>query len=149
MTKRIQRKRTKGWRMPKGAVYVGRPSKWGNPFQEQSPESVGGPTIRPAWGKAPNKSGGRQFDPHDLLETSPDMLVAMFVWNITLWRVHEPAAFEKWIAPLRGKDLTCWCPSGTPCHADVLLRLARRKPAVTDERPRRPYDYQETPAGRP
>jgi len=29
---RIQRKRTKGWRMPEGAVYVGRGSKWGNPF---------------------------------------------------------------------------------------------------------------------
>lgn len=32
MLKRIQRKRTKGWRMPEGAVYVGRPTKWGNPF---------------------------------------------------------------------------------------------------------------------
>lgn len=30
--KRIQRKRTKGWRMPEGAVYVGRPTRWGNPF---------------------------------------------------------------------------------------------------------------------
>ena len=30
---RIQRKRTKGWRMPDGAVYVGRPTKWGNPYQ--------------------------------------------------------------------------------------------------------------------
>lgn len=29
---RIQRKRTKGWRMPENTVYVGRPSKWGNPF---------------------------------------------------------------------------------------------------------------------
>ena len=29
---RIQRKRTKGWRMPEGAVYVGRPSRWGNPW---------------------------------------------------------------------------------------------------------------------
>ena len=29
---RIQRKRTKGWRMPDGAVYVGRPTQWGNPF---------------------------------------------------------------------------------------------------------------------
>lgn len=28
--KRIQRKRTKGWRMPEGAVYVGRPTMWGN-----------------------------------------------------------------------------------------------------------------------
>jgi len=30
--KRIQRKRIKGWKMPKNAVYVGRPTKWGNPF---------------------------------------------------------------------------------------------------------------------
>ena len=32
MPKRIQRKRTKGWRMPPNTVYVGRPGKWGNPF---------------------------------------------------------------------------------------------------------------------
>lgn len=30
---RIQRKRTKGWRMPEGAIYVGRPSPWRNPFK--------------------------------------------------------------------------------------------------------------------
>ena len=30
---RIQRRRTKGWRMPEGAVYVGRGTKWGNPFR--------------------------------------------------------------------------------------------------------------------
>lgn len=30
---RIRRERTKGWRMPEGAVYVGRPSRWGNPFR--------------------------------------------------------------------------------------------------------------------
>lgn len=29
---RIQRKRSKGWRMPAGAIYIGRPSKWGNPY---------------------------------------------------------------------------------------------------------------------
>jgi len=31
--KRIQRKRTKGFRMPPGAVYVGRPTRWGNPYK--------------------------------------------------------------------------------------------------------------------
>lgn len=30
--KRIQRKRTKGWKMPPNTVYVGRPSFFGNPF---------------------------------------------------------------------------------------------------------------------
>jgi hypothetical protein len=32
LPKRIQRKRSKGWRMPEGVVYVGRPSVYGNPF---------------------------------------------------------------------------------------------------------------------
>ena len=32
MPVRIQRRRTKGWRMPEGAVYVGRPTKWGSQF---------------------------------------------------------------------------------------------------------------------
>ena len=30
---RIQRKRTKGWRTPENTVYVGRGSRWGNPFK--------------------------------------------------------------------------------------------------------------------
>ena len=33
MPKRIQLKRTKGWRKPAGVVYVGRPTQWGNPFR--------------------------------------------------------------------------------------------------------------------
>ena len=31
--KRVQRKRTKGWRMPENAIYVGRGSLWGNPYR--------------------------------------------------------------------------------------------------------------------
>jgi hypothetical protein len=37
--KRIQRKRTKGWTMPDGAIYVGRGSPWGNPFVVHQPAS--------------------------------------------------------------------------------------------------------------
>jgi len=32
MPKRIQRKRTRGWKMPPDTVYVGRPTKWGNAY---------------------------------------------------------------------------------------------------------------------
>ena len=35
--KRIQRSRAKGWRMPAGAVFVGRPTKWGNPYKVGTP----------------------------------------------------------------------------------------------------------------
>jgi hypothetical protein len=30
--KRIQRRKSAGWRMPINVVYVGRPTRWGNPF---------------------------------------------------------------------------------------------------------------------
>jgi len=33
MPKRIQRKRSKGWRMPPNTVSVTRPGRWGNPFK--------------------------------------------------------------------------------------------------------------------
>ena len=33
MPQRLQQKRTKGWRKPKNAVVISRPSKWGNPFK--------------------------------------------------------------------------------------------------------------------
>lgn len=32
--KRVQRKRVKGWKMPANTVYVGRPSKWRNPYYD-------------------------------------------------------------------------------------------------------------------
>ena len=38
---RVQRRRARGWRMPHGAVYVGRPGRWGNPF----PVAEHGPAV--------------------------------------------------------------------------------------------------------
>jgi len=37
MPQRIQRKRTKGWRKPEGAVIVDRTTAWGNPFKAGDP----------------------------------------------------------------------------------------------------------------
>ncbi len=37
---RIQRKRTCGWKMPPNTVYVGRPSRWGNPFDATNTGNV-------------------------------------------------------------------------------------------------------------
>jgi Domain of unknown function (DUF4326) len=33
MPSRIQRQRSRGWRQPINAIYVGRPTKWGNPYK--------------------------------------------------------------------------------------------------------------------
>lgn len=37
----------------------------------------------------------------------------------------DPEVVEaRFLAPLRGKNLACWCPLDQPCHADVLLEIA-------------------------
>jgi hypothetical protein len=33
MPSRIQRRRSRGWRQPAAALYVGRPTTWGNPYK--------------------------------------------------------------------------------------------------------------------
>ena len=125
MPKRIQRKRTKGWRMPEGAVYVGRPTKWGNPFR------VGGHYRRDAHAGIPRLGlrftylealEGYQDKTYSTLRTI-DEAVSWFRWYVT------EGAPEYWLAQtrhLRGKDLACWCPPDQPCHADVLLELANQ-----------------------
>lgn len=97
--KRIQRKRTKGWRMPPNTVYVGRPTKWGNPFV---------PMFR--------------HDRTRLIET-----VERYRFWLNGGLSHSVQGFPPQpceIVQLRGKNLACWCPLGQPCHADVLLELA-------------------------
>jgi hypothetical protein len=37
---RIQRKRTKGWKMPPNTVYVGRPTTYGNPWKVDDPPGM-------------------------------------------------------------------------------------------------------------
>jgi len=45
MPSRIQRKRTKGWRKPLGAVCVTRPGRWGNPFKVGDPDVLDAATA--------------------------------------------------------------------------------------------------------
>jgi hypothetical protein len=107
--KRIQRKRTKGWKMPPNTVYVGRPTKWGNPIFSNCTDVV------ELYKKAVNGT----------LEE----------WNrCYAIKCSEPKQFEtikkiilrdpKTLNELHGKNLACWCPLDKPCHADILLEIA-------------------------
>lgn len=49
---RIQRKRTRGWKMPPNTVYVGRGSRWGNPWTADNSGTVH-PALRFACETAP------------------------------------------------------------------------------------------------
>ncbi|MFB6396808.1 DUF4326 domain-containing protein [Polymorphospora lycopeni] len=41
LPRRVQRRRSRGWRMPANTVYVGRPGRWGNPFPAAEPTPDG------------------------------------------------------------------------------------------------------------
>jgi hypothetical protein len=108
MPKRIQRKRAKGWRMPGNAVYVGRPTKWGNPFT--GPDAVEKyryavsqwPIPRRVWVEWAFAGG------------SVGVLGLLAMRN------------EYGLSKLHGKHLVCWCPLDKPCHADVLLEIVNK-----------------------
>ncbi|MEV0646050.1 DUF4326 domain-containing protein [Phytomonospora sp. NPDC050363] len=104
MAKRIQRKRTKGWRMPTDAKYVGRPAGWGNPF-------VPGGLFRFA------ENGELVMG---VMGSSRDSAVAMF----RRYLAARVDLHEQIRSDLGGRDLACWCPLDQPCHADVLLEIA-------------------------
>lgn len=126
MPERVQRKRTPGWRMPEGAVYVGRPTRWGNPFRIYRKRHLIGPSwvlAREAWGHLTAEDCWAMYISSSS-EMSPSEAVRPFADLLRCRQRDEPERLAKWLAPLVGRDLACWCPLAQPCHADVLLDLA-------------------------
>lgn len=116
---RIRRSRARGWRMPENATYVGRPSRWGNPWYAVGTEvRMQGVTAELVW--------SRRFTPEDAR--------ALTVTTFRRWLDGDyPGAIllrarGAWISEhvgdLAGRDLACWCRPDEPCHADVLLEWA-------------------------
>lgn len=101
---RIQRKRTKGWKMPPNTVYVGRPSEFGNPYQV---------------GELHNSK----------YPVTIEQAIAFFRLDIEQYDAVFHGEKSAWIrGKLKGKNLACWCPLDKPCHADILLKIANEQP---------------------
>lgn len=133
--KRIQLRRTRGWRMPEGALKVARPSRWGNPYR------VGDEITVSVTGLAHGAVVG-EYDPDDLRRfgitvdaRAMTQQEAVDLYREDLegalddpdWWYRNGAAFKF----LRGHDLACFCPLDVPCHADVLIELANEPPRET------------------
>ena len=123
MPKRVQRKRTKGWKMPKNCKYVGRPTKWGNPMKIFKDSIYIDAGYRR---KILNKWVFLQVGDLD------DML--HLYWHIVNGTQFMNKDLQYWsdkfkklnLNELRGFDLSCFCPLSSICHADVLLELANK-----------------------
>ena len=87
--------------MPPNTVYVGRGSKWGNPYRVGDTYAPWGPTRNPL-----------------------DAIHAAALYEADLCTGMLDVSMLDVVGELRGKDLACWCPESSPCHADVLLEIA-------------------------
>ena len=85
-------------KIPPDAVYVGRPSKWGNPFRMNDP-------LLPV---GLSRLGKRRA----------------VIAEYRTWLLKDKVLMDA-LPELKGKDLVCWC-APLPCHADVLLELANQ-----------------------
>lgn len=102
---RIQLRRAKGWRMPANTVNVARPGRWGNPF------------IVGKHGTAEYCVQLFRYMCAGLLCIRDDECIRAqerFMRNV-----------QNDIKDLKGKNLACWCRKDAPCHADVLLKIAK------------------------
>lgn len=106
--KRIRRSRAKGWKMPENAVYVGRPTRWGNPF------IVG-------------KHGNAEYCNQLFAAICLNHLVVSADRKCLDAQIRFQKNLTKDLEELRGKDLACWCALDKPCHAEVLLKLANKR----------------------
>jgi hypothetical protein len=126
MAERIQLRRTRGWRLPEGAVVVARPTRWGNPWRVE-------PIYRPGIGRVYNLV---RFKAHPLRQNGPTQVRTSAEARalVVQYRAAEIAFSAELQAEIRadlaGRDLACWCPlvdtegNRMPCHADVLLEWA-------------------------
>jgi hypothetical protein len=122
--RRLQLRRSKGWRMPANTVKVDRSTLFGNPFLAVDYGSNGAVALFRAWitGRCANVCLPPEAK-RALARRRTDILGAL------------PA--------LRGKNLACWCPlpsRGEPdtCHAAALLELANRRSPSQARRNRLP-----------
>lgn len=105
--RRIQRRRTKGWRMPPGALYVGRPGPWGNPMA--SYEKFAAAIHDPSW---------CHFDcERHAIIWQRKHIERLRGLDLACWCHLCPEHAD-------GLPLGVKCDACTPCHADVQLELA-------------------------
>jgi hypothetical protein len=116
---RIQRSRTRGWRAPAGAVYVGRGTRWGNPWRVVREPVTGG------WHVHREGQDGVGIGTWPTADAARPLAVQLYEH----WAMHAVGFAAQVRAELAGRDLMCWCPLPAPgqpdhCHAAVLLRIA-------------------------
>jgi hypothetical protein len=121
---RIQRARVAGWRMPPNTIYVGRPSKWGNPYD------VSRFGLEMSLALYRNSLNGI-WSPDPLRDQPDDICDEAYRFHHEFLKCMRGHPLEQ-VQELRGKNLACWCSLRSPCHADILLKAANPQEIYAD-----------------
>lgn len=133
---RIQRRRTKGYKLPENCISVTRPGKWGN-FLKLSGDMImidagHRRTVLDKWvflcfgdletmleiyeaTICEEKDWPKNVLPND---------VTQGIVDLNYWEDYYKA--NRNLQELRGKHLACFCKIGSHCHGDILLQLANQ-----------------------
>lgn len=114
--RRIQRKRSAGWRKPENTVNITRPGPWGNPYILRNTKE--GTTMGTEG--SPSMGGTTVGNPR----VTYDTLLRDSVAAYEQWVRNNPEYVARAKQSLAGKNLMCWCPEDSLCHGDVLLQIA-------------------------
>jgi hypothetical protein len=117
LPKRIQLSRRAGWRMPPDTVKVDRTTIFGNPFPVSVYGRAGAVLTFDRW------LSGAMSAAEMATSSRQDRWSAEEGVSLTVLRAKLLAELPR----LTAKDLACWCRSGDPCHAQILLRLANER----------------------
>jgi len=103
---------------PLGVRYVGRPTRWGNPtIVKRSSEGNWYVADSQNPDKPHEAFGANAEGKRDAYET------AAYDYDFMLGDLYV-IDLARFVAPLVGADvLSCWCPLGSPCHANALCEL--------------------------
>lgn len=118
---RIQRSRAKGWRKPPNTVICMRPGPFCNPCRC---DDAGVPRMPDGREIAVNGLQVIAGPKRGLGVVRRTMLVEGYKHWIE--RPEQADLRARIRRELRGKNLSCSCPLGEPCHVDVLLEIANR-----------------------
>lgn len=128
MPKRIQRKRTKGWRAPLNAINCCRPGKHGNPFRVGGWFKIGIPFTHGMTMVWCERCIWKDAD-HDTARREGFTYIGNNAQAVEMFRKYRRRfpLNKADMDELRGQDLMCWCAPYDACHADVLLELANKE----------------------
>lgn len=114
--KRVQRKRTKGFRLPPNTKCINRGTDWGNPYRVKQSKA---------------KSKWYVVNPFNVVLIIRDTKEEALEECLYMYRAYVHRRINNGTLQLSDFDgyenIACFCPTDQPCHGDEIIKLLNNK----------------------